>query len=152
MDKRNYGIDLLRLVLMFMICLLHTLGQGGILNSSIKGTLNYNTFWLIEIFSYCAVDAFAIISGYTAQNKPQRYDKIVNLWFQVFFYSFIVTLILIILGINKNFEMYEIITTVLPITFKKYWYMTSYFILFFSIPILNNFIFNIDKKHKKKHL
>ena len=31
---RNHGIDLLRLVLMFMVCMLHTLGQGGILNAS----------------------------------------------------------------------------------------------------------------------
>ena len=26
--ERNYGIDLLRLVLMYMVCMLHTLGQG----------------------------------------------------------------------------------------------------------------------------
>ena len=31
---RNHGIDLLRLALMFMVCMLHTLGQGGILNAS----------------------------------------------------------------------------------------------------------------------
>ena len=29
--ERNYGIDLLRLVLMYMVCMLHTLGQGGTL-------------------------------------------------------------------------------------------------------------------------
>lgn len=31
-SKRNYGIDILRLVMMFMICILHCLNQGGILN------------------------------------------------------------------------------------------------------------------------
>lgn len=30
--KRNTGIDLLRIILMFMICLLHTLLHGGILS------------------------------------------------------------------------------------------------------------------------
>lgn len=32
--ERNYGIELLRLCLMFMVCLLHVLGQGGILEAS----------------------------------------------------------------------------------------------------------------------
>ena len=32
---RNYGIDLLRIVSMFMVVLLHTLGQGGILKSTV---------------------------------------------------------------------------------------------------------------------
>ena len=31
---RNLGIDLYRIVLTFMICLLHTLGQGGLLASN----------------------------------------------------------------------------------------------------------------------
>ena len=31
MERRNVGIDLLKLVLMFMVCVLHTLTQGGAL-------------------------------------------------------------------------------------------------------------------------
>ena len=44
---RNHGIDLLRLVLMFMVCMLHTLGQGGILNASAEGTndIEHIGFW-----------------------------------------------------------------------------------------------------------
>jgi len=150
MEKRNYGIDLLRIVLMFMVCILHTLGQGGILSASTKGSIGYNTFWFLEILSLCAVDSFAIISGYTAKDKPLKYDKLVNIWFQVFFYSFIITIILTIIGINKNYSLLEIISTLFPITFKNFWYMTAYFILFFSIPILNSFIFKIDKKASEK--
>lgn len=36
--ERNYGIDLLRLVLMYMVCMLHTLQQGGILGAISEGT------------------------------------------------------------------------------------------------------------------
>ena len=123
-DKRNYGIELLRLVLMFMICMLHTLGKGGILGASTRGTIQYSVFWFMEIFSYCAVDSFAIISGYTATNKPKKYEKLVNLWFQVFFYSFITT--------------------------NYYWYMSAYFCLFLAIPFLNPLLFSIDDKTAKK--
>lgn len=47
--ERNYGIDLLRLVLMYMVCMLHTLGQGGILGVCQAGTVEYKAFWFLEI-------------------------------------------------------------------------------------------------------
>lgn len=43
-NERNYGIDLLRLVLMYMVCILHTLGQGGILEACELGTAEYRTW------------------------------------------------------------------------------------------------------------
>jgi len=150
--QRNYGIDLLRLVLMFMVCVLHTLGQGGILKNCALGSANYNTYWFIEILAYCAVDAFALITGYTASNKPVKYEKIVNMWFQVFFYSFILTLVFTFVGIGGPLGLKEIIKSALPITFNRFWYMTAYFGLFFAIPLLNKFIFSIDELTAKKTL
>ncbi len=149
-QKRNYGIDLLRIVLMFMVCTLHVLAQGGILNACAKGSLKASVFWFLEIFSYCAVDAFAIISGYVASNREQKYDKIVNMWFQIFFYSFVITILFVVFGFANDLSMVEIIKNALPITFNKFWYITAYFGLFFTIPILNKFISVIDKKTAQK--
>lgn len=149
-NERNYGIDLLRLVLMFMVCMLHTLGQGGILNASELGSLNFKVFWLLEILSYCAVDGFAIISGYIAIDKPRKYNKIVDMWFQAFFYSFVVTLILTIVGVNSSWGKLDIIKCAFPVVFGKFWYFTAFFALFFAIPLLNKFIFAIDDKTSKK--
>ena len=92
-NERNYGIDLLRLVLMYMVCMLHTLGQGGVLSAYEAGTTEYKAFWFMEILAYCAVDGFAIISGYTTVNKPRKFEKLADMWFQALFYSFIVTVI-----------------------------------------------------------
>ena len=88
--ERNYGIDLLRIVLMYMVCILHTLGQGGILDACADGTGRYKVFWFLEILSYCAVDGFALISGYMATDQPSKFEKLVDMWFQAFFYSFII--------------------------------------------------------------
>ena len=151
MTTRNYGIDLLRLVLMFMICILHVLGQGGILSNSIIGTVNYKIFWFIEIFCYCAVNGFAFISGYTSTNRPHKYDKIVKMWFQAFFYSFILTAFFTIIGINKTWTITDAIACAFPVTNKKFWYFSAYFILYFAIPILNNFLFQIDEIVAKKY-
>ena len=150
-NERNYGIDLLRLVLMFMVCMLHTLGQGGVLTAASSADINkYEAFLFLEMFSYCAVDAFAIISGYMSSDRPLRKEKIVEMWFQVFFYSFIVTLILTVAGVNRDWDIFEIIKCVFPVTFGYFWYFTAFFVLFLATPILNKFIFSIDENTAKK--
>lgn len=148
--KRNYGIDLLRLVLMYMVCVLHTLVRGGVLAASTKGTYKYGMFLILEIFCFCAVDGFAIISGYTAVDKPQRYHKIASMWLQVFFYSFLITVFLTIVGINSSFSAMQILECALPVSSSKYWYFTAYFVLFFATPVLNKFISSIDIQTGKK--
>lgn len=151
--KRNYGIDLLRLVLMFMVCILHVLGQGGILQNSAFGTTGHKTYYLLEIISYCAVNGFAVISGYMATEKPQKYSKIVNMWFQVFFYAFVVTLVLTLLGLNKTaWPVVDMIKCAMPVTFSKFWYFTAYFALFFAMPVLNKFLFSIRRDTAQKAL
>lgn len=150
--KRKYGIDLLRLVLMFMVCILHTLGQGGILSASKIGTFNYKIFWLLEIISYCAVDGFAIISGYMGLDKKQKYEKISEMWIQVVFYSFILTLIFTLLGINNNFGIKEIIKCLMPVTFQKYWYFSAFFVLYLIMPAINNKIKKLNQNNAKKTL
>lgn len=149
-SERNYGIDFLRFVFMYMVCMLHTLGQGGILDSTLPGSIDYKVFWLLEIFSYCAVDGFVLISGYMANPKPRKYEKLVEMWFQVFFYSFIVSVILIIAGVNITWGAFEFFIAALPVVSQKFWFFTSYFCLFLSTPILNRFLFAIDEKTAKK--
>lgn len=154
-SERNYGIDLLRLVLMFMVCILHTLGQGGVLsvfNVIPSEKLSCSIFWLLEVFSYCAVDGFAIISGYVAKNRPRKYEKLVEMWFQAFFYSFILTVILTLIGLNPNWTYLGLIKCLLPVTFNQFWYFTSFFGLYFLIPMLNKFLFSLNEKDSKKAL
>ncbi len=148
--ERNYGIDLLRLVLMFMVCMLHALAHGGVLSSSVSGTVGYDIYWFLRIVCFCSVDGFALISGYMAVNKEKKYEKLVEMWFQIFFYSFIVTIILTILGLNASLSTKAIIKTAFPITFSTYWYFTAFFILFLAIPIPNKHLFSIDEKTCKK--
>lgn len=51
MKERNYGIDLLRLVLMYMVCILHTLGQGGVLNACNPsgGDIKFSGYWRLVL-------------------------------------------------------------------------------------------------------
>ena len=151
-EGRNYGVDLLRLVFMFMVCLMHILGQGGVIQANSKDPLSYYIYWMLEVVSYCAVDGFALISGYMAANKPVKYEKLVDMWFQVFFYSFILTLIFTVVGFNENWTKTDILKSVFPMTSGYYWYFTAYFAMYLARPILNRFIWGIDETAAKKTL
>ncbi len=133
---RNYGIDLYRIVLTFMICVLHTLKQGGLLYSCDRGTPYYALFWLLEIICYCAVDGYALISGYNARKKELNYSKLIQMWFQVVFYSFVLTLIFKIIKIDTGISLNTLIFSLIPVTKKEFWYFTAYV----PLAILSPFI------------
>lgn len=76
MQERNYGIDFLRIISMFMIVILHILGNGGILASVQIGSSNYHLAWILEIASYCAVNCYALISGYVGIYSVHKYSNI----------------------------------------------------------------------------
>ena len=152
MSQRNYGIDLLRLVLMYMVCLLHTLGQGGLLQAAAPGSAGSALLWLLEVLAYCAVDGFAMISGFTASDRPQKYVKIVDMWFQVFFYSFVVLVIFTLLGVNRDTRPLVFIMGALPVLGRQFWYFSSYFALFFVQPLLNRWVFSLDEGGARRAL
>ena len=149
-NERNYGLDLLRVVLMYMVCMLHTLFQGGVLPACTAGTIPHKVFWFLEVLCFCAVDAFALISGYTATDKMRKFEKLTEMWFQAFFYSFVVTALLTIAGLNPDWTVNDLIKTAFPVTFGVFWYFTAFFALFFAIPVLNRFIFAVDERTARR--
>lgn len=84
---RNYALDLLRILSMFMIVMLHSGSHGRTLLIS-EGLTPYSIwFHFVEALTICSVDVFVLISGYflcTQQFKPSR---IIKLYFAVVFYS-----------------------------------------------------------------
>ena len=142
--ERNYGIDLLRLVLMFMVCVLHVLGHGGVLSASRGDSVSFHAFCFLEICAYCAVDGFALISGYVSAGRAPRWDRIVNMWFQVFFYSFGLTAILCLTPLRAHIGIKELVQALFPVTSNYFWYFTSYFALFFAMPMLSGFVDRLE--------
>ena len=152
-EERNYGIDLLRIIAMYMVVVLHILGCGGILETCKKFSLNYYVAWFLETAAYCAVDVFAMISGYVMVNTKFNGFKMIPLWLTVFFYSSIITILfkfvpsLSILHEVTKKELIEGI--ILPVVSHQYWYFTAYFGMYFFIPFINKMIQNLEKKEYK---
>lgn len=142
--QRNLGIDLMRIISMYMIVILHVLGQGGVLWNLKNLTLQYNLAWLLEILCYCSVNCYALITGYVMVHSKFRYKKIIKLWLGVLFWSIILTLTMKVINpslIGKK----DILKSMFPIVFNEYWYFSAYFCLFLFIPFINKFINDLDQ-------
>lgn len=139
----SYGIDLLRIVAMFMIVVLHILGPGGILENTNLLSINYNIGWFLEIASYCSVNCYALISGYVGRNAEYKYKNIILLWLRVLFYTLLITMLFAVFSREKVGGQ-EVINAIFPVMRKQYWYFTQYFCMFFLIPIVNYGINSIE--------
>lgn len=63
-SERNHGIELLRIFAMLLAAVLHILKKGGVITASEGNLAAYSTVWLLEAAAYCAVNCYALISGY----------------------------------------------------------------------------------------
>jgi hypothetical protein len=123
---------------------LHTLSQGGALNSY------YALSWLIEIICFCAVDGYALISGYNAKKKELNYSKLIQMWFQVFFYSFVLTLILRIVKLDTETDLGVFILSLIPVSSCEYWYFSAYVPLAILSPFIVKGLDKIEDDDLKK--
>lgn len=146
--KRNYGIDLFRIVAMFMIVNLHVLKHGGALER-VSGT-QFIVTWFIEAFITCAVNCYAIISGYAGYKEETveiHYEKYIVLWLQVFIYS--VGFTSVIQCISRTIELKELLKAFMPVTATQYWYFTAYTPVFFLAPWLKKFVYQLSIREAK---
>lgn len=151
-DKRNYGIDFLRLLSMFYVVVLHTLRHGGVSDALEAGTAGYVANWFLQISAFCAVDIFALISGYvsyTDKEKPVKFSGYFNLWFQVVFYGCVTGAVMSI--INPEWvTSSDYIKMFFPVSNSLYWYFTAYTGLFLIAPVINAGIRSTDEKTLKR--
>lgn len=144
MKKRNTGINLFKLFSMFMIALLHVLGMGGITGAA-AGTSSYYPVYLMQNAAFCAVNCYALVSGYLMLGKEIKPSRITELWFEVFFYSVSISAIMMIVY-RDLFSARNIVYAVTPIISNQYWYMTSYFMMYLFVPMMNKFADAANKK------
>ena len=86
MKKRNSGISLFKLFSMFMIALLLGLGMGGITGAA-AGTSSYYPVYLMQNAAFCAVNCYAVVSGYLMLGYKIRQSRLSGVWVEVVFYS-----------------------------------------------------------------
>ena len=138
---RNYGIDLLRITAMLGIVTIHTLYHGKVVAQSPLGTANYYISTFLQTAVWCAVDVFALISGFVgfSHKGTYRWAGFLRLWLQVVFYSAGISLLFYYL-MPGSVSGTELVKSFAPLTTKVYWYFTAYFFVVLCAPILNTWV------------
>ena len=137
--QRHCGIELLRMLSMFFICMLHTLGQGMVLGYSKVGTFEYAVAWFLEIGAYCAVNCYALISGFVGRKSKFKLSRPLIIWLEVAFYTILITAGYAIFKPELIVEG-TWLNAFFPIMKVQYWYMTAYMGMIIFAPIMNKAI------------
>ena len=143
--ERNSSIELLRIILMFIIVLCHS-SAGLYPNTTMSGVNKY--FLQLTNLSNPMVDIFVLISGYFICKLVFSLKKLLLMLIQVSFYTLVFYLIFVAVG-KTPFSVKTFITAFMPTTFRQYWFVSAYVILYLLSPFIN---FLLNKLSQKQHL
>lgn len=144
MRKRNIGIDLLRILSMYMVMTLHTMSNGGFLLVHRVNTVHTQVIFLLTFLNIVAVDLFAIISGYVGLNSHHKTSRIIDLWLQVVMYAYVIALAFKAFA-PQYLTGAKFIDSFLPTITGQYWYFNGYLLLFILMPLINAGIKQLSK-------
>lgn len=143
---RNANMDLLRIISMFLIIFLHSTDHSGVLENA-EGCNTPMYFYVRFTYAACmvCVNLYVMLSGYFMINSKFRLHKLVTLWAQAAFYSFVLKLLFMIAG-EETFSVISLVSCLFPILTGRYWFLTIYVGLYLISPFLNIFIKSMNKK------
>lgn len=151
-SKRNYGIDLLRLLAVFYVALVHTFTLGGVFGSVKPLSYQDYTSRILLIIAFSCVTIFGIISGYVGYREPSEaksYAGYFPVWLTVVFYCVINTVIYSF--IFPGFETAKFLAhSFFPLTSDFYWYFSGYTFVYFLAPFLNKLLYHSSDKELKQ--
>lgn len=135
--KRNYGIDLLRIVAMVFVIVLHLTGVGGICGSAALGSPQFYISQFLRIATFCTVNCYALISGYVGWSRSPRLSSLLSLWLKVIAFCVAIT-IFTQLRDPAAVDLTDLQKAFTPVSEAKYWYFNAYIGLFFFAPLLGH--------------
>ncbi len=144
--KRNLGIELLRLVSMLMIVILHSLEHGKV--GSFYGLAEGLPLHWLKALCYSSVTLFGLITGYACIQSAHRWSRVIALWLEVLFYSLGIFIVGLFLG--NRFSIPILVTNLMPVTRRLYWYISAYFLVFCMIPFLNKLLLSLSKRQFRR--
>lgn len=150
--KREYGVDILKALAMLMVVCLHVMGRGGVLETAAGwGTyaIDFGIVRCFNTFCLCAVNCFILASGYVMCGRAFKLQRIVNIWALVVFYSIGWLLIALVAFPHVEITWVSWVKACLPVGMDQYWFVTAYFALFFTTPILNHLLETLPPQKQK---
>ena len=149
MKKRMVSIELLRVIAMLMVVMLHYLGKGNLL-PELNVAMNATGYvaWFMESACAVAVNVYMLISGYFLVESNFKLGRLLNLLCQVIFYSVLVPIVLVCLGILQlgDISFYQMLQYVFPTLMEQYWFVTAYVLMYLLSPFLSTAVHHMSKR------
>ncbi len=146
---RQANIEALRILAMLMVITMHYLQKGGVLLPLSENTGGVNLLaWMVESLCIGAANTYVLISGYFLAEAAWKWQKLVSLVAQIWFYSLLVPLVCLIFSVGNVAEwtVYDWITAIFPLGSEHYWFATAYVILYLFVPVLQAGVRGLSKK------
>lgn len=144
--QRNTNMDLLRIVSMLLIIFLHSIDHSGVLeNAEACGKVMY--FYVRFTYAMCmvCVNIYVMLSGYFMVHSKFRLHKLVTLWMEAAFYSFVLKLLFMLI-VADGFSLVSLASCFFPILTGRYWFLTIYVGMYLISPFLNILIHAMNRK------
>lgn len=144
---RESNMELLRIVSMLLIIIFHYVFNSNFQYSelTINNLLIESCWFLGEL----GVNVFILITGYYLCKSSFSLKKIILIICEVFFYNILNVIIGIRIGAISSFGD---IGYVFPIMTEKYWFITSYLLIYVLSPYFNKLIGLFKKNEYQKFL
>lgn len=153
--RKNIGIEIFRIFLMYNIVLFHFSNSWGAVPLTIDTPMSFN--WFVLAVAYLGGGTgncgFALISGYLLYNKSFNKKRVMRFWLEVWFYSvFCGTIAFLLHSTNFPLNKENIISMFFPVLTNQYWYMSTYIVIMLFSPFLNKMIASLDKEEYQRLL
>ncbi len=144
--QRLWGLDLLKILCMLMIISLHFISHGGLSDYFADSSVNNYVMQLLRSVSICSVNVFVLVSGYFMVSKSTlNFKRLLSIALAVWFYAWVYFALTYFLNLS-DFGIKEIMKSLLPISFKLYWFPSCYLCLCLLSPFLNKLLHSMSLK------
>lgn len=144
-EGRNMGVELFRVFAMLMVVYLHMTGYGGVLAASEPLSANYKITLFLQVLTYCAVNCYALISGFANVKTEFKFRRIVYLWVETVFLITALNAVMHFFVPDVTVPRAWWISGLFPLTKRELWYLCAYFFMFPLIPVLNKGLLSLKR-------
>lgn len=145
--KRNYGLDILKILCVFLIVAHHYSVHGGF-NEFEVYSFNLKDVYiqLLSMFGKISCSIFVLITGYytVLQSSTRKiYKKMINIIIKLFIYSISIYIVLLLTG-YADFSIKNLMIMGFPLFFG-HWYIICYTVGILVAPLLNKILCRLSK-------
>ena len=140
--KRNFGIDVGRIISMIFLINHHIIHHGGPLFKTKLLSFDNNLLIYLNTLFSSGVNIFGMISGFVGFHG-HNYSNLIYLLFQTFIYNYVIAFFYH--SVKPNY-IKDLRNFLYPLFISHYWYFDAYFSMYFFLPLINSGINSLGKK------